>query len=145
MIQIFVFIAAMLFALPVFADENCNSLSCVDKPFIKANIIKYFEVLGRSLEEAKGCNNIREIFEFAPTIRGSVASEEMISKFVEHEFMDNPACVLEQLEQSSPSAQYIISHFLAFPTYVEGKLIKEKLYEYIDSHTEAVSLIFNGH
>jgi len=122
----------------------CNKLECMDEVHINKNFVKYYNILNKTLIEARGCKDdikLDAILEFTPKIRKSVGSRERMAKFIEREFTRDPVCILSALQRVSQEAKHAISYYLAKPSKLNKIKIKTLLEKYEKQYPEEVKLI----
>jgi len=125
-------------------QEVCNKLECVDDNFKKKNYVKYYNILNKTLVDARGCkdtNKLDNVLEFTIKIK-SVAPRERMAKFIEKEFINNPSCFLSAMKKISPEARFKAVLYLAKPTYTNGKKINDILDKYKEQYPTEIQLIF---
>ena len=107
--------------------EACNKLECLDEVQISKNFVKHYNILNKTLIDARGCkddNKLDVIIEFTAKIKKSVGSRERMAKFIEREFIHDPVCILSAMKRASKEAKHATSLYLAKP----GKLNNGKIY-----------------
>ena len=124
--------------------EVCNKLDCIDDDFKNKNYIKYYNILNEALIDARGCKDTKkldDILEFTLKIK-SVAPRERMAKFIEREFINNPACFLSAIKRISREARLKTVLYLSKPTYINGKKINDILDKYREQYPTEIQLIF---
>ena len=124
----------------------CNKLECIDDDFKKKNYIKYYDILNKTLVDARGCKDTKKvdnILEFTIKIK-NVAPRERMAKFIEKEFTSNPACMFSAFTRASKEARYKVSLYLANPTYMKGKKIRSILEAYKKQYPQEIHLVITG-
>jgi len=125
-------------------QEACNKLECTDDNFKKKNYVKYYNILNKTLIDARGCKNTKKldnVLEFTIKIK-NIAPRERMAKFIEKEFISNPICVLSSIKRISPEARFKAILYLAKPTYTNGKKINDILDKYKEQYPTEIQLIF---
>ena len=126
--------------------EVCNELKCVDDDFKKRNYVKYYNILNKTLVDARGCKDAKkldDVLEFTIKIK-SIAPRERMAKFIEKEFISNPTCILSAIKRVSKDARNNSSLYLANPTYMKKKKIKSIIEEYKRQFPKEIHLILTG-
>jgi len=124
----------------------CNELGCVDDEFKKKNYVKYYNILNKTLVDARGCRYAKKldnVLEFTVKIN-NIAPRERMAKFVEREFTSNPICVLSAFKRISKEARYKTSLYLSNPTYMKKKKIISILEEYKNQYPKEIHLVMTG-
>jgi hypothetical protein len=124
--------------------EACNKLECMDESHINKNFVKYYNILNRTLIDARGCKDdikLDKILEFTSRIRKSTGSRERMAKFLEAEFIRDPVCILSALQRVSQDAKHATALYLAKPSKLNKGKIKSMLEKYEKQFPQEIKLI----
>ena len=141
------FTLLFLFSGLVFSQANntCNNLDCVDEEFKNKYFVKYYDILNKALNAAKGCKDtsqLDEVLEFTSKIVKKGARERM-AQFIEKEFILNPTCFFSAFKRISTEARTKSEYYLANPRLINKSKIYIILEDYSSQYPALVQSILN--